>query len=108
MARAAFKIVWVRNFLEALAKGSYSVRELSEITGVNYLTLAHYLRLFHKKPNLVYISRYKKTGPRGHVTACWSFGYMQEDAERPKPISPEEKRRRYYRNKLKKEGKLNE
>lgn len=108
MSSFSFKIIWTKHLIEALCRGSYSAQELSEITGVRRLTIDYYLRLWHRKPNIVYISRYKKTGPRGHVTACWSFGYMQEDTERPKPISPEEKRRRYYRNKLKKEGKLNE
>jgi hypothetical protein len=94
MARINVGLVCLRELLIALSTGAYSAKELSEKCGFGRLIVDEYLRYLHKKPNVVYIALYKKRGPRGQVTAYWSLGYMQEDAERPKPQDKAEKNRR--------------
>lgn len=94
MAKVNLQILCTKKLLEALTTGVHSSQELSEICGFRRLTVDEYLREWHKSPNLVHIAAWKKAGPRGHVTALWSFGLYGEDAPRPTPQSKAEKNRR--------------
>lgn len=93
-AKVNLNILGWRELLLQLQNGAYSSQQLADSTGLRRLTVDEYLRELHKYPNLVYKAVQKKNGPRGHVTAYWSWGYCMEDAPRPPKQSRSEKNKR--------------
>lgn len=81
--------------LVALMGRELNQAEIAEQTGMAPGTISNWLRILKTRPNLIYISAYKKAHATGVPVAYYKFGFMEQDVLRPKPLTAAETCRRY-------------
>ena len=68
--------------------------ELVEATGLQPGTVSRWLRILRRR-HLIYVYGWYRKGTVGHWAAMWAWGYMVEDALKPKAQSQAQYSRNY-------------
>ena len=82
--------VWVtgvKMILTEIARKPSTLVQLAEKTGLNRNTVSLWLDTLHSRPNLVYVERWQRPSGRGPWVPVFGFGHMQDDADKPKPMT---------------------
>lgn len=81
----------VSHLIAVLVDGGRTFREISQETGLHYVTVGRFVRALHNR-KVVHIEGWKKVNRRGSQSAIWAFG-RGVDAKRIPPKSTAERQR---------------
>ena len=87
----------MKELILLLHKSPRTKYELQDLVGVCNTTVSRWMNMLHRE-SLVYIYSWERTGSRGCWTAKWRWGYMRQDALKPKALSSAEYNKRYRAN----------
>jgi len=90
----------MKELILLLHKAPRTKYELKELVGVCNTTVSRWMNMLHRE-GLVYVESWERTGARGSWTARWMWGYLHQDALKPKALSSSEYNRRYRINLVK-------
>lgn len=88
-----------------LHRGAFTKQQLADKTGLVIGTVTSWIKML-KRRKLVYIKFYKQAESHvGQYAAYWAWGYMEPDAEKPKPLTMKQMNdRSNIRKKLRREA----